>query len=168
MVLRFFNDRDLILASNLLSIPFLRSSPDLFSDSKGEFLDKTLLSTPDLLPPLSCKNKCSIIHFECFSSRISRGNINHSIIKIGLTIFNHVSSAIFPGSPHKVFWTYKLFSSILSRTLFMFLYSVRSNILFQNKRKKNKPNYYQDKYQYRVKHTPSISVIIDWLFYLYY
>ena len=32
MVLKFFNDRDIILDSNLLSNPFLRSSPNLFSN----------------------------------------------------------------------------------------------------------------------------------------
>jgi len=33
MVLRFFNDRDIVLNSDLLSISSLRSSPNLFSNS---------------------------------------------------------------------------------------------------------------------------------------
>ena len=60
MVLRFFNDRGAILDFNLLSSPSLRSSPNLFSNSKGESLNKTLRSIPDRLPPLSCKHNFSI------------------------------------------------------------------------------------------------------------
>ena len=61
MVLRFVNDEDIILNSNLLSSPSLRSSPNLFSNSKDESLNKTLRSIPDRLPPLSCKSKYSYL-----------------------------------------------------------------------------------------------------------
>ena len=52
---------EIILDFNLLSNPSLQSSPSPFSNSKGELLNKTLRSSPDRLPLLSGKNKCSII-----------------------------------------------------------------------------------------------------------
>ena len=64
MVSRFFNDRDIILDSNLLSDPTLRSSPSLLSNSTGGSLNKILRSIPERLPPLSCKSKFSIIYLR--------------------------------------------------------------------------------------------------------
>lgn len=54
----------MILNFSLLSIPALRSSPNLFSNSKDGPLNKTLRSIPDRLPPLSGKSKYSIIHLR--------------------------------------------------------------------------------------------------------